>query len=790
MSRKQKPVTNNTPQKAHTAPADAEASSQVVAAQPQSSPSPVNKESSGLFNWKICLVGIAAILLIIGVAFWKRIFFYYSIFSDPDNYFFEVVDNDTHYDYYIYYDGKIETRFADNDQTDESLYYNAIVGQLSPVQVVHWRSTIEKVNDDLYNSDNIGFQDVSQTIYAWTWNDNSIELNSDNFVNISPAANELRQLWSNLAATFPSLPQPDESENYYYASDSWYNNHTGRPLASFQYIRLVDDFQQYEGTLPDVENYVYIFYSDGVIAKWDIDNGGIHVIGYLDDEELSSFQSLTVAFDDPGQVIGDGASLDLEAMADTLQVNINKGREDIAVLQDIGGTWSWRATDPVGEQILTIFRQKMQELGQPEIVIALAGPRQEIINRWGERQELVYPAVSRAEATALADSALTPVVNRVPANVLQQLEHDRGGSYKYIIWQDEITNFYHLFYEPTQALIYSYTNNQEDMINDKQKLANILLSNDYVIDKRSSRAFGSLDLYSDFPRLVHFDIYSNGQNMVGIANTSDELMVVKLGAVAQIEQLEQKQSTMITNSSLFSSLVKLNVPWIVGVGESYLAWHQTQEDFEHATSLEFRGDNSQRIFFEIEDEKQAQTIVDKVRDTLSANGYRLDHEREWVNTSCGGTSPLVEIYTDGNQVVELSYSTEEFNEEYSTYSLDVSIIASVERLQEIEQKNALASMVYDAAKSLREQSDTNWTWAQNGRRFTVQDQIHNPYSADERYEVVYDTHCGDFLSYYYKVSPEGKITVLAEVQDCESWQTNALLDAADRQFLYEHHCSP
>ena len=207
MSKKHQQVTKDTAQENNDVPDNIAV--QVEATQPQTIPSPADKTSSTPLNWKVLLVGMIVIFVAIGATFWQQIYFYYAITSNPDNYFFEVSDHNTHYDYSIYNNGKIEAYFVGDDQTDEPLYYNAAVGQLSPAQIIHWRSVIEKVDDDLYNSGNIGMPTSQWSdITAWNWQDDAIDLNSDGYVNISPAANELRQLWDDLATTFPPLPQP------------------------------------------------------------------------------------------------------------------------------------------------------------------------------------------------------------------------------------------------------------------------------------------------------------------------------------------------------------------------------------------------------------------------------------------------------------------------------------------------------------------------------------------------------------------------------------------------------
>ena len=168
-------------------------------------------------------------------------------------------------------------------------------------------------------------------------------------------------------------PPVSESNNFfsdYVMNNAWYTAYDGYDaLLTLTYHHLVDDWQNYSGSIPDTESYGYTLYKDARVARWDVRNLKIEMIGKIPYEDMLTIKRLLK--DEPMSQSYTNP-IRLVETADSLQISGYNKDEEIVAIQ----VHAIRQDRPEYEVIYEILYRAMKNLNQPEIIVSLVAPTQ------------------------------------------------------------------------------------------------------------------------------------------------------------------------------------------------------------------------------------------------------------------------------------------------------------------------------------------------------------------------------------------------------------------------------
>jgi hypothetical protein len=232
----------------------------------------------------------------------------------------------------------------------------------------------------------------------------------------------------------------------------------------------------------------------------------------------------------------------------------------------------------------------------------------------------------------------------------------------------------------------------------------------------------------------------------------------------------------------------------------FLAWTINTKEFAQtpAFSLHQPFALGEQVRFESAT-AQSELMLETLKKLLTENGYTLDPNRSWVNTSSGGYVDAT-IYSDGRDIltVETGKSLDE-----ETMTLTVTQAVSAAELEKIEQAQRPAlraaaagtygqgdfAHLYDSLKIV--ERSTILEWDTSSSPVTTVD-------GEKRYLVVFDPHVSEyyFVYYAYNEATDQVTTIFKGLYDysaepemvCADIQGDFDLSDGDRQFLEAKFC--
>ena len=256
----------------------------------------------------------------------------------------------------------------------------------------------------------------------------------------------------------------------------------------------------------------------------------------------------------------------------------------------------------------------------------------------------------------------------------------------------------------------------------------------------------------------------------------------------QFEDSQERQ--MVESDSLFSQLLAISPDWQVFVGSPFsyndgmhLTYYRTGADYAQHSAFTFHTVDAYGVYNEnIVGQDDFNARLGQAEEVLMANGYRLDLEREWVYTGCGGYVGG-DIYNNGRDVVELIQIQGMTERAKDNYQLFIAHVGTIDELSSIEREQQLPVSVLS---QFDVQFDVH-------RRYSVLNHQRNKYANDERYLTSFQSHCSDIPFYYYRIENGMPILITQGLVDyieeqCRQWADDLSLTTEDKQFLSETLC--